>query len=89
MISKDWTPQLTKLLQVGQYVRVIRGKGHPDNEKRHIRAILDENIIVYRVWQPRPGWARSTAWCYFAKHIGVFNLEMSIGVLKPGGKSQG
>lgn len=41
---------LDDLLQIGNAIRVHYGENNPNNETRHIRAIVDGNQIVYRVW---------------------------------------
>lgn len=41
---------LDNLLQVDKALRVNYGEGNSNNETRHIRAIVDDDQIVYRVW---------------------------------------
>jgi hypothetical protein len=47
---------LDEMLQPGQKIRVFYGEGNINNEIRHIRAIVDDDFIVYRVWSKRKGW---------------------------------
>lgn len=41
---------LDSVLQIGKSVRVNFGEGNTRNQTRHIRAIVDDDHIVYRVW---------------------------------------
>jgi hypothetical protein len=42
---------LDEMLQPGQRIKVFYHEGNINNEIRHIRAIVDKEYIVYRVWQ--------------------------------------
>lgn len=42
---------LDEMLQPGQKIRVFYNKGNINNQIRHIRGIIDDEYIVYRVWQ--------------------------------------
>jgi hypothetical protein len=51
-IECDQMDELRELLTyAGQRIKVFYHKGNINNEIRHIRAIVDKEYIVYRVWQ--------------------------------------
>jgi hypothetical protein len=59
----DYPDELMALLQPGRKVRMNYGVGNPNNELRHVRAIVDDDQIVYRVWQYRR-WIYHVRWAY-------------------------
>lgn len=57
---------LKALIQPGRAVRVNYGPGHRANGLLHIRAIVDEDQVVYRRWNKRLGWIyRVEEWYWF------------------------
>lgn len=40
----------------GTRVRFDYGPGNPNNRLCHIRAVVDDDYIVLRLWSPRRGW---------------------------------
>jgi len=59
----DWYELPDKFLRVGAKVRVFYNDGNPNNELRHIRAVVDGEYIVYRVWGHRR-WRYRIEWAY-------------------------
>ncbi len=53
MIPDRFPSELRDILLPGNIVRIWYDEGNPNNELRHIRAIVDEVWIVYRVWGKR------------------------------------
>ncbi len=52
----EFSQELRDLLRPGKAVRLFYNEGNPNNEIRHIRAVVDDEFIVYRVWTPRRKW---------------------------------
>ncbi len=46
----EFTPELKQILTPGNAVKLWYSEDNPNNEIRHIRAIVDDDYIVYRVW---------------------------------------
>jgi len=65
-----------KSLVVGAKVRVFYGEDNLHNEIRHIRAIVDDAYIVYKVWGPR-----KKRWLYHIKWWYGFYLSIEDGVM--------
>jgi len=54
-------------LQIGDTWRRRIKPNHPNNQIRHIRGLIDNDIIVYRIWTRR-GWWRyeaKVAWSFW------------------------
>jgi len=68
---------LMAALVPGARLRLDYGAGNPSNELRHIRAIVDDKYVVYKVW--RPGHRR---WEYQVAHVYAFHLAWEGGDLK-------
>lgn len=64
---------LDEMLQPGKKVKVFYGEKNINNETRHIRAIIDEEYIVYRVWY--------RSWHYRVEHRYDFELKYESGRL--------
>lgn len=47
---------LDQIIQVGNKVKVDYGPTNPNNQSLHIRAIVDDDQIVCRIWSARKGW---------------------------------
>jgi len=56
-------------LQPGVKVKVYYNENNINNQIRHIRAIVDTDWVVYRVWSKR-----KRMWCYRIDHIYAFEL---------------
>lgn len=69
--------EVIEILQPGKKVRLFYGKDNPNNQIRHIRAIVDKEYIAYRVWSPKKGWMYRIAWIYH------FQTAYNSGTLKP------
>ena len=61
--TEQWYELPDELIEVGAKVRVFCGTGNPHNELRHIRAVVDNEQIVYRVWR-RGRWNYRGEWAY-------------------------
>jgi hypothetical protein len=53
MADDDYPPEFLALLQPGVALRLNYGPGNVNNERRHIRAVVDDIQVVYRVWSRR------------------------------------
>lgn len=61
----EWPAELLEMIQPGKKVRVFYYPGNRNNQLRHIRAIVDEEYIVYRIWsRRRRGWLYRVEWLY-------------------------
>jgi hypothetical protein len=69
---------LDKMLQPGNKVHVFYNDNNINNQIRHIRAIVDEDQIVYRVW------SKKGYWRYFVTGRYEFELKYENGVLTRG-----
>jgi hypothetical protein len=67
-----------QLIQPGKVARFSRGKKGVNLQKevRHIRAIVDEEAVVYRVWLKHKQY-----WCYCVKSLYEFWLDYDYGWL--------
>ena len=64
------------LVQPGHRLRLYFNEGNPNNQIRHIRAIVDDDQVVYRVWS-HGSWYYHVVWLY------SFWLAWQDGVLRP------
>ncbi len=72
----DINADLIAALVPGATLRLDRGPGASSNELRHIRAIVDDEYVVYKVWWPgHKRWEYQIAWVY------AFHLEWEEGCL--------
>ncbi len=62
-LKLEYSQELLDMLQPGNVAEVFYNEDNINNQFRHIRAIIDEEYIVYRV-QTRKGWAYKIAWLY-------------------------
>jgi hypothetical protein len=67
---------LDEMLQPGQKIKVFYSERNPNNQIRHIRAIVDNEFIAYRVWSKR-----KRLWMYNIQHRYNFELGYERGVL--------
>jgi hypothetical protein len=67
----------SELIEPGKSVRIFYNKNSINNELRHIRAIVDDSQVVYRVWSKR--WQD---WRYCTVHIEDLFYLFKNGVLK-------
>jgi len=65
---------LEDMLQPGQKVKVYFNKGNPNNRTRHIRAIVDDEWIVYKT-------ATGKGWRYHVDHRYDFEYKFEMGRL--------
>lgn len=65
-----------ELVKPDKKVRIFFNEGNPNNEIRHIRAIVDDWIIVYKVWGKR-----KRRWFYHVEWIYGFYLQYEHGIL--------
>ncbi len=72
----EWPPELLDMLQPGKKVRVFYYPGNVNNQLRHIRAIVDEEYVVYRVWS-----RHKRRWVYRIEWLYQFNLAWENGRL--------
>lgn len=63
----EWPAELLEMVQPGKKVRVFYSPGNTNNQLRHIRAIVDETHIVYRVWSKQR---------WFYKVVGVYQFYL-------------
>lgn len=65
MAEDDFSLALKTLLTPGNAVRFHYAPGNPNNEIRHIRAIVDDEYIAYRVWsRKKRRWTYHISWYY-------------------------
>ena len=61
----EFTPELKAKLQPGNKIKVHYGPGNPNNELRHILAIVDDEYVVYKVWsRNKKRYRYSVEWFY-------------------------
>lgn len=70
---------LNELLAPGNKLKIYIGENNPNNKTVHIRAIVDESIVVYRVW--RKSWQ---GWDYWCRASSYFEGLYKEGYLKRG-----
>jgi len=59
----EYPNDLLEMLKPGKAVNVCYPGDNPNNEKRHIRAIVDDEWIVYMVYR-RNRWTYHIDWIY-------------------------
>ena len=69
-LRENTLSMLRELLIPGNKVRIFYYKGNPNNCLLHIRAIVDNNWIVYKVWSKQKKY-----WVYLVNHISWFQLR--------------
>lgn len=74
----DIDPALLAMLQPGAKVRHWRGKltNNPTSQILHIRAIVDDDQVVYRVWRP------GHSWRYIVDDLVLFQMYYADGALE-------
>jgi hypothetical protein len=68
----------------GATIRWFWGEGNPNNKLVHIRAIVDDEWVVYRWWSRRKGWRYKIEWAYW---FWLLDREGRATVVKRGGKT--
>lgn len=53
----------------GATLRLFWGEGHPGNRLIHIRAIVDDEYVVYRWWSRRNGWLYKIEWGHWFEMV--------------------
>ena len=61
---------LNRALQPGKKIRVWYTKDNPNNRLLHIRAVVDEDWIVFKEW-----WYSKKRWHYEVKHKYYFEIR--------------
>ena len=71
-------PAVLAMVRPGAKLRHWRGTAgdHPTSEVWHVRAVVDDNRVVYRVWYPGRGWR------YFLDSMVAFHLAYEGGALE-------
>jgi len=72
-----YSQELIAILQPGKKVKLFYSKGNPNNELRHILAIVDDEYIVYKVWR-----THKQRWHYRVDSIYGFHSDFEDGNLK-------
>ena len=55
-----------EIMQPGNTVREFWGEGNPNNMLMHVRAIVDDDWLVFRWWSySRKTWQYAIRWIYF------------------------
>lgn len=72
----EWPAELLEMIQPGKKVRVFYYRGNSNNQLRHIRAIVDEEYIVYRIWS-----RHTLCWLYRVDLLYHFYLKWENGHL--------
>lgn len=78
MSETEISPELREILQPGNTVRIVHGLKNPNNRLVHIRAVVDEDYIVYSWWNIGRGWQyklESIWYFYFCHKDGRLTLE--------------
>lgn len=73
-IDKDIIEEVNEMLVPGNIIKIVLPR--KDYQLRHIRAIVDDEYIVYKVWSKRKQY-----WFYFVDWWYKFYLEKEKGVL--------
>lgn len=63
-MEASFTEELKSKLQPGNKIKIFYNKGNHNNHIRHIRAIIDDEYIVYKRWSNRKGWRYLIDWYY-------------------------
>lgn len=69
--------ELQDIIKPGNTVRIFYGQEHKKTELLHIRAIVDDGMVVVRVWSQR-----NRNWRYRVEDIGYFEMVHDDGRLK-------
>jgi hypothetical protein len=67
---------ITELVIPGAKLRIDYGKGHPNNQAIEIRAIIDDDQVVYRKWSY--AWK---CWIYKVEPMVCMNVYLTMGHL--------
>lgn len=74
----DYSAEFLAAIQLGAKFRVYWGAGNVNNELRHIRAVVDDSQVVYRVWSKH-----RRDWQYQIDDMYAFWLYWSRKAVKP------
>ena len=71
LVSSDVMPKKTlkELLKPGNKLRLFFDEGNINNKRIHIRAIIDDDYVVYKIWS-----RRKQIWYYQVEYIYFFKL---------------
>lgn len=64
-------------MEVGKKYRIFWNKDNPNNETIHVRAIVDEDQIVYKQW-----YSSKQRWMYHVRDILWFDMLKKEGIIK-------
>lgn len=56
---------LPDYVRPGATLRLFWNERNPNNKRIHIRAIVDDEYVVYRQWSRRKGWLYRIEWYYW------------------------
>jgi len=79
----SFSSKLMDMLTIGSKIRLYYGKDNPNNKLYHIRAFIDDEWIVYRLWLKH-----KKRWHYGIEHLWHFHFAFEAGLLKREGKSK-
>lgn len=68
---------LIDMLVPGAVIKLDYGENNPNNKTMHVRAIVDDDMIVYRVWSQS-----KQIWRYHVEGVYFFTLGYSKDYLK-------
>lgn len=74
-MARGKTLTLDEILQPGMSFSVFFCEGNRANERIHIRAIIDDDIVIYRTWQNK----YKQRWCYYTGHRDKFKALFAYG----------
>ena len=74
--KREYSKELLNMLQPGKKVKLVYSEWSPNNELRHVRAIVDDEYIVYKVWS-----RHKKRWHYRVEWIFDFHLAFKGGNL--------
>lgn len=69
--------QVLDIISPGNVVRIYFGQERKKTELLHVRAIVDDEYVIVRVWSPR-----RRDWRYRVEHLGYFEMVHEDGRLK-------
>ncbi len=75
-MNDEYSQAFLDLLRPGQTLRIYYGPANINNKRLHVRAIVDGEIVVYRVWSRRHGWI------YQVENRGSLHWQWQKGILR-------
>lgn len=74
----DISPEVLDMVQPGKAVRLAFPPPNVNNEIRHIRAVVDDECVVFRVWLKH-----KKRWVYRCDDLIYYQILWREGFLKP------